>query len=100
MYHANDNRSPLWAYIEENLAELGLVPAQLADALGIHRSRFTDWKRGKSMSVETARAMAKFLGKPILDILVVSGVLTAEEANPSGTRERSTSTATPRWCSK
>lgn len=86
MHNGEKHQSRLWTYIEDNLAARGLGTAQLAEALGVHRSRFTDWKRGKSLHVETARAMAKFFDKPILEILIVGGLLTPDEVNPGGIR--------------
>ncbi|XVV06702.1 helix-turn-helix domain-containing protein [Actinosynnema sp. CA-248983] len=80
--------SPLWAYIEENLADRDLDTRDLLRALGIHRSRLTDYRRGKSMTIDTARAMAKFFDKPLLELLVIGGVITPDEAVMEGAPRR------------
>lgn len=84
----NTPSSPLWAYIEENLADRDLDTSDLVRALGIHRSRLTDYRRGKSMTIDTARAMAKFFDKPLLELLVVGGVITPDEAVMEGAPRR------------
>ncbi|MEU7524685.1 helix-turn-helix transcriptional regulator [Saccharothrix sp. NPDC042600] len=71
---------PLWAYIEDNLAARRATHGDLVRALGVHRSRLTDWKRGKAMTPSTARTLAAFLDKPLLEVLVANGFLTPEEA--------------------
>ncbi|XVV02691.1 helix-turn-helix domain-containing protein [Actinosynnema sp. CA-248983] len=84
MHSKRTTPSPLWAYIEENLADRDLGTHDLVRALGVHRSRLTDWKRGKSMTIDTARAMCKFFDKPLLELLVVGGIITPEEARADG----------------
>lgn len=80
----NTPSSPLWAYIVENLADRDLDTGDMVRALGVHRSRLTDWRRGKSMTIDTARAMAKFFDKPLLELLVVGGVISPAEAVMEG----------------
>lgn len=78
--------SPLWTYIETNLENRGLTTGDLARATGVHRSRFTDWRRGKSISIETARAIANLFQVSPLEVLVAAELITAEEAQLRHTR--------------
>ncbi|CCH30074.1 helix-turn-helix domain-containing protein [Saccharothrix espanaensis] len=82
----NITPSPLWTYIETNLENRGLNTGDLARATGVHRSRFTDWRRGKSISIETARAIAKLFEVSPLEVLVAAELLTPEEAQLRHTR--------------
>ncbi|MBW4716829.1 helix-turn-helix domain-containing protein [Saccharothrix obliqua] len=78
--------SRLWAYIETNLDNRGLNTGHLARATGVHRSRFTDWRRGKSISIETSRAIAKLFEVSPLEVLVAAELITEEEAQLRHTR--------------
>lgn len=78
--------SPLWTYIETNLENRGLSTGDLSRATGVHRSRFTDWRRGKSINIDTARAIAKLFEVSPLEVMVAAELITAEEAQLKHTR--------------
>lgn len=65
----------------------GLSTSDLVRAVGVHRSRLTDWRRGRSVSLETARALAHLFEVPILEVLVAAGLLTQDEADARPLRD-------------
>lgn len=73
--------SQFWSYLEARMEGAGLSTSDLVRAVGVHRSRLTDWRRGKSLSWETARSLARLFQVPLLEILVAAGQLSDEEAN-------------------
>ncbi|MEJ2858635.1 MULTISPECIES: helix-turn-helix domain-containing protein [unclassified Saccharothrix] len=79
--------SPFWSYLEARMERAGLTTSDLVRAVGVHRSRLTDWRRGRSVSVETARALAGLFGVSLLEVLVAAGVISAEEADARPLRE-------------
>ncbi|NUT99683.1 MAG: helix-turn-helix transcriptional regulator [Saccharothrix sp.] len=78
--HRRRTVSPFWKYLEGRMEAAGLSTSDLVRAVGVHRSRLTDWRRGRSVSVETARALAGLFGVSLLEVLVAAGVINAEEA--------------------
>ncbi|MFI9817786.1 helix-turn-helix domain-containing protein [Saccharothrix variisporea] len=79
--------SPFWNYLEARMERAGLSTSDLVRAVGVHRSRLTDWRRGRSVSVETARALAGLFGVPLLEVLVAAGVISADEARAQRLRD-------------
>lgn len=73
--------SHFWSYLEARMEEAGLSTSDLVRAVGVHRSRLTDWRRGKSLSMDTARALARLFSVPLLEVMVAAGQLTDDEAN-------------------
>ncbi|GAA0252158.1 hypothetical protein GCM10010492_60810 [Saccharothrix mutabilis subsp. mutabilis] len=73
--------SQFWSYLEARMEEAGLSTSDLVRAVGVHRSRLTDWRRGKSLSMDTARALARLFSVPLLEVMVAAGQLTDDEAN-------------------
>ncbi|MEU7531620.1 helix-turn-helix transcriptional regulator [Saccharothrix sp. NPDC042600] len=73
--------SHFWSYLEARMEESGLSTSDLVRAVGVHRSRLTDWRRGKSLSMDTARALARLFSVPLLEVMVAAGQLTDDEAN-------------------
>ncbi|MEU4804277.1 helix-turn-helix transcriptional regulator [Actinosynnema sp. NPDC023587] len=71
---------PLWEYIEKNLENRGLTTGDLAKATGVHRSRFTKWRQGDSISIPTARAIAALFETSVVEVLVVAGLIGDDEA--------------------
>lgn len=79
--------SPFWEYLEGRMESAGLSTSDLVRAVGVHRSRLTDWRRGRSVSVETARALAGLFGVSLLEVLVAAGVISGDEAEARPLRE-------------
>ncbi|RKT67836.1 DNA-binding XRE family transcriptional regulator [Saccharothrix variisporea] len=62
------------------MARRGLTTGDLVRATGLTRSALTGWRRGRSLTIGTARSMAELFGVSLLDVLVGMHVLTSEEA--------------------
>lgn len=75
-----------WEYVEANLRNRGLSTGDLTRTTGVDRSRVSEWKRGKGVSLETARAVARLFGVSPLEAWVAAGLITAEEARLQRTR--------------
>ncbi|MEV0675543.1 helix-turn-helix domain-containing protein [Actinosynnema sp. NPDC050436] len=76
-----DHAPRLWKYIRRNLDDRGLTTGDLARATGVHRSRLTEWRQGRSMSVPTARSIARLFDTSIVEVLVVAGLLFDDEVH-------------------
>ncbi|GAA2773061.1 helix-turn-helix transcriptional regulator [Saccharopolyspora taberi] len=75
-----------WAtYIADHLGRRGWEVRDLAAAADISPSVVFRWKNGQVPNIKNARAAAKVLGVPLLEILVVAGIITPEEARASVT---------------
>ncbi|NUT97889.1 MAG: helix-turn-helix transcriptional regulator [Saccharothrix sp.] len=70
----------LWTFIETHLANRGLTPGDLVRRTGVARSCVSGWRRGGSLTVPTARTLAKTLDVGVLEVLVAADVLTEAEA--------------------
>lgn len=70
-----------WAYIQRHLDERGWTPSDLSRAANINRSIIGRWREGAKPEVTTARSLASALGRPLIEVLVASGLLTPEEAD-------------------
>ncbi|MEU7524448.1 helix-turn-helix domain-containing protein [Saccharothrix sp. NPDC042600] len=84
--HHQGPPSALWSYIQHNLSLRGKRTSDLTRALRVHRSRLTDWRNGKSLSLATARALAAYFDTPLLEVIVAAGMITAEEASAGPVR--------------
>ena len=69
-----------WPYIQNELDARGWTGADFQRASGLSRTRVTEWRHGKGVTVDGARAVAKAFGQPLLTVLVAAGIITAEEA--------------------
>lgn len=69
-----------WGYIQRHLDERSWTPSDLSRAANINRSIIGRWREGAKPEVTTARALATALGRPVLEVLVASGLLTPDEA--------------------
>ncbi|GGP34189.1 helix-turn-helix domain-containing protein [Saccharothrix coeruleofusca] len=78
--------SSWWQYVQANLDNQGWTTGDLARHTGIDRSRFTDWRRGRSVSIENARTIARVFGASPLEVMVAAGLLTEQEAQLRRTR--------------
>ncbi|NUT93664.1 MAG: helix-turn-helix transcriptional regulator [Saccharothrix sp.] len=67
-------------YIQGELARRGLTTGDLVRATGLTRSALTGWRRGRSLTIDTARSIAALFEVSILDVLVGMRILTREEA--------------------
>ncbi|XVV06108.1 helix-turn-helix domain-containing protein [Actinosynnema sp. CA-248983] len=79
--------SLFWKYLEARMERSGMSTSDLVRAVGVHRSRLTDWRRGRSVSLETARALAHLFDVPLLEVLVAAGLLSEDEANARPMRD-------------
>ncbi|MEU5695922.1 helix-turn-helix transcriptional regulator [Actinosynnema sp. NPDC020468] len=86
MTEAENTPSTWWDYIEKNLEYRGISTGELARRAGIDRSRFTDWRKGKSASLEAARAIAGVFDASPLEVMVAAGLITEQEARQTRTR--------------
>ncbi|MGM1061743.1 helix-turn-helix transcriptional regulator [Saccharothrix sp. Mg75] len=75
-----------WDYVETNLRNRGLTTGDLARRTGVDRSRISEWKRGKGVSIETARSVARLFEASPLEAWVAAELITAEEARLHRTR--------------
>ncbi|MEV5538514.1 helix-turn-helix transcriptional regulator [Saccharopolyspora shandongensis] len=70
-----------WAiYMDTQLAERGWEVRDLAAAADLSPSVVFRWKHGFPPNLKNARAAAGALGVPLLEIMVVSGLMTPAEA--------------------
>ncbi len=69
-----------WEYVETNLRNRGLSPGDLSEMANVDRSRISEWKRGKGVSLETARAVARVFEVSPLEAWVAAELITDEEA--------------------
>ncbi|MEJ2853717.1 MULTISPECIES: helix-turn-helix domain-containing protein [unclassified Saccharothrix] len=76
----SDNHPPQWIYLEGELAKRGLTTGDLVRATGLTRSALTGWRKGRSLTIDTARSIAALFGVSILDVMVGMHILTPEEA--------------------
>lgn len=75
-----------WAtYIDTHLAQRGWEVRELAAAADISPSVVFRWRNGSPPNIKNARAAARALGVPLLEILVVAGIITPDEARASVT---------------
>ncbi|CCH33083.1 helix-turn-helix transcriptional regulator [Actinosynnema sp. NPDC047251] len=77
----SETSSQLWDYIRKNLDNRGLTTGDLARATGVHRSRFTQWRQGRSISITTARSVAGLFDTGVLEVLVAAGLLGDDEVH-------------------
>ncbi len=73
-----------WAWVQRHLDERGWTSSDLARHAKINRSIIGRWRDGAQPEVRTARALAVALGRPLLEVLVASELLTPEEAGVTG----------------
>jgi transcriptional regulator with XRE-family HTH domain len=64
-----------WGYVQRHLDERGWTPTDLSKQAGINRSIIGRWREGAQPEVRTAKALARALGRPVLEVLVASGLL-------------------------
>ena len=58
------------------------TPADLSRRSGISETNISRWMRGKTLpSLDNAKALAEVLNRPVLEVLVASGLLTSEQAH-------------------
>lgn len=69
-----------WQYIEANLENRGMTTGDLARRANVDRSRISEWKRGKGVSLDTARSIAVLFEVSPLEVMVAAELITAEEA--------------------
>ncbi|MFC6091117.1 helix-turn-helix transcriptional regulator [Saccharothrix sp. BKS2] len=69
-----------WQYVETNLRNRGLKTGDLTRVTGVDRSRISEWKRGRGVSLETARAVARLFEVSPLEAWVAAELITDEEA--------------------
>ncbi|GAA3881798.1 hypothetical protein GCM10022243_52940 [Saccharothrix violaceirubra] len=74
------NHSSWWKFVERQLADRGLSTGDLARLAKVDRSRFTDWRRGRKISIENARSIARVFELSMLEVMVEARLITAEEA--------------------
>ncbi len=72
-----------WAWLQRHLDERGWTMTDLAREADINRSIIGRWREGQP-EVPTARALARALDKPLLEVLVAAELLTPEEAGVTG----------------
>lgn len=89
MNRKRSSASPLWSYVTRNLAIRRLSTGDLVRATGVHRSRLTDWRKGRTISIETARSLAAFFEVPLLEVLVGAQLITPSEVRMSPGRRPS-----------
>lgn len=70
-----------WQYVEANLRNRGMTTGDLSRQAAVDRSRISEWKKGKGVSVDTARAVAKVFETSPLEAWVAAELITAEEAD-------------------
>ncbi|XVV02693.1 helix-turn-helix domain-containing protein [Actinosynnema sp. CA-248983] len=75
-----DTPPRLWSYIASRLTAQGLSTGDLARATGLNRSQFSAWRRGSKITIDTARTLADFFSRPLLEVMVAAELITAEEA--------------------
>jgi transcriptional regulator with XRE-family HTH domain len=73
--------SPWWDFVQRQLDDRGMSTADLAEKTGLDRSRFTEWRRGKGASLDTARLVAKAFGMSPLEVMVKAQLISAQEAS-------------------
>ncbi len=71
--------SPWWDFVQRQLDDRGMSTADLAEKTGLDRSRFTEWRRGKRPTLDTARLIAKAFDMSPLEVMVKAQLLTAQE---------------------
>jgi transcriptional regulator with XRE-family HTH domain len=69
-----------WFYVQRHLDERGWTPTDLSKQAGINRSIIGRWREGAQPEVRTAKALARAFGRPVLEVLVASGLLDPDEA--------------------
>lgn len=68
------------AYLQGLLDRAEWTQADLGRAADIHPTLIGRWIKGQDISVPNARAVAAALNRPLLEVLIAAGILTAEEA--------------------
>lgn len=68
------------AYLTAAQANAGMRDADLSRRTGINSGVIARWKTGNKPSLDNLRRLAPVLGVPLLDLAVVAGHLTPEEA--------------------
>lgn len=71
------------AYLQDLLDRAEWTQADLGRAADIHPTLIGRWIKGQDISVPNARAVAAALNRPLLEVLIAAGILTAEEAKAS-----------------
>lgn len=68
-------------YVRRQLDRLDWTVADLARAAELPESTVGRWVRGKTVpGIDSARQLAEALRRPLLEVLVAAGLITAEEA--------------------
>lgn len=67
-----------WAYVQRFLA--GRTAKEVAEKAGLHGSAFTRWSKGAKADPEFVVKLARAYSANVLEALVASGLVTAEEA--------------------
>lgn len=67
-------------YLEGHLAERAWEVSDLAARAGMSPSVIFRYKRGQRPDLKNSRTLAHALGRPLLEVLVVAGLLTPDEA--------------------
>lgn len=79
---ADENvHAPWWDWVERQLDNRGMSTADLTASTGLDRSRFTEWRKGKRPTLDTARLVAKAFGLSPLEVMVAARLIRAEEAD-------------------
>lgn len=76
-----------WRFLKAELRKRDWQKIDLAAASGISHTRLTDYERGKSVSVPSARKIAKALDLPLVYVLVEAEILSEGEAGMDTGRE-------------
>ncbi|MEU4739371.1 helix-turn-helix transcriptional regulator [Actinosynnema sp. NPDC023658] len=73
--------SPWWDFVQRQLDDRAMSTADLSERTGLDRSRFTEWRRGKGASLDTARLVARAFDMSPLEVMVRAQLITAQEAD-------------------
>jgi transcriptional regulator with XRE-family HTH domain len=72
--------STWWEWVERQLDDRAMTPADLGERTGLDRSCFTRWRKGERPTLDTARLVARAFGMSPLEVMVKAHLISAQEA--------------------
>jgi hypothetical protein len=70
----------LYAFLEKEWAAMKIAPTTWCRQVGIADPTVYRWSQGVEPDMKSIRRVAEALGRPVIDVLVAAGYVSAEEA--------------------